>query len=392
MIGRLCSKEDLGVFYLALTIVYLARGLQEHLVSAPYVVYCQNHSGESRALYMGSSLLHQIALSLAALVALLGVLGLLSFGVGPTGLESAAWILLGALPFLQLREFIRRLAIAHLEMRAATAIDVCVAVLQLGGLALLAWYGELSVTLAYVVMGAACAVACCGWLLARRRALRFEWARAVSDWCHNWGFARWALASHMIGFGIPSFMPWIVTAVLGSGEAGALAACVSVVGTASMFMTGLAAYLIPRAAAAFARGNAAELLRVLRVAAGVYAGVLGAFAVLVLATGDFLLVLTFGTKYAGYGLTMGVLALGMVALSLGLTAGVGLWAIDRPKANLTADFCALAVTIVLILCLLRPLGVLGAALGDLAGKITGAAVRYRTFRRLLETTSDLVEA
>ena len=102
MIGRLCSKEDLGVFYLALTIVYLARGLQEHLVSAPYVVYCQNHSGESRALYMGSSLLHQIALSLAALVALLGVLGLLSFGVGPTGLESAAWILLGCVPFLQL--------------------------------------------------------------------------------------------------------------------------------------------------------------------------------------------------------------------------------------------------------------------------------------------------
>ena len=127
------------------------------------------------------------------------------------------------------------------------------------------------------------------------------------------------------------------------------------------------------------------------MAAGVYAGVLGAFAVLVLATGDFLLVLTFGTKYAGYGLTMGVLALGMVALSLGLTAGVGLWAIDRPKANLTADFSALAVTIVLILCLVVPAGRAGARRRAIWRRSHCAAVRYRTFRRLLQATSDLVE-
>ena len=103
-------------------------------------------------------------------------------------------------------------------------------------------------------------------------------------------------------------------------------------------------YLIPRAAAAFAQGNAAELLRrMLARGRRVYAGVLGAFALVVLATGDFSRLdlrnqirrLRASGRWAP-----GVLALGMVALSLGLTAGVGLWAINRPKANLTADFCA----------------------------------------------------
>ena len=73
----------------------------------------------------------------------------------------------------------------------------------------------------------------------------------------------------------------------------------------------------------------------------IYASVLGVFAIFVLASGDFLLVLAFGPKYAGYGLVMGVLALGMVALSMGLTAGIGLWAIERPQANLPADMCAI---------------------------------------------------
>jgi O-antigen/teichoic acid export membrane protein len=223
-------------------------------------------------------------------------------------------------------------------------------------------------------MGAACAAACCGWFLAKSRPLRFAWPAAVGDWWHNWSFARWALASHLIGFATPTIMPWIVTTVLGTGEAGAFAACVGVVGTASMFMTGLATYLIPKAALAFAEGGVQELRRVLRTATIIYASALGAFALLVLVTGDFLLVFAFGAKYAGYGTVVGILALSMVALSMNLTAG-----------NLFADICTLVVTLTILVCLLHPLGLLGAALSDLGGKIVGALIRYWTLHRLLKT-------
>ena len=295
------------------------------------------------------------------------------------------WVLLGALPLLLLRKFIRRLACAHLEMATAAIIDSVVAVFQFGGLLLLAHYGLLTVNLAYGVMAAACALACCGWFLAKRTPLKFSWPTALVDWRHNWSFARWALASHLVNFAAPTLMPWIVTAVHGNGEAGAFAACVGIVGTASMFMTGLATYLIPKAAKAFAQGGVDELRPVLRTAAIIFAVVLGAFTLLVFASGDYLLVLAFGSKYAGYGTAIGVLALGMAALSMGLTAGIGLWAIDRPEANLVADVCSLVVTLAILVCILQPLGLLGAALADLGGKVVGAAVRYETLRRLLKT-------
>src|SRR5207244_2970301 len=40
LLGRCASQEDLGVYYLALSVVFFARGVQEQLVSAPYMIYC----------------------------------------------------------------------------------------------------------------------------------------------------------------------------------------------------------------------------------------------------------------------------------------------------------------------------------------------------------------
>ena len=220
IIGRMCSKRELGVFYLALTIVYFARGIQDQLISAPYVIHCHKRRANSLALYSGSSFLHHLMLSLVSIALLGGAIAVLSFGSRPAGLVSAFWVLLGALPLLQLREFVRRLTTANLQIATAIAIDVGVAVLQIGGLLLLAYFDRLTVGAAYAVMGAACAVASCGWFFSQRQPFRFTLSQAILDWRHNWGFARWALASHLVGFSGVYLLPWIVMAMRGSEEAG----------------------------------------------------------------------------------------------------------------------------------------------------------------------------
>ena len=110
--------------------------------------------------------MHHLGLAAVAVALLTALLGALSFGIGPTGLFPVVWVLLGALPLLLLREFVRRLTIAHLQMATAVAIDAGVALLQLGSLLLLAYCHRLTVMSAYAAMGAACGAACCGWFLA----------------------------------------------------------------------------------------------------------------------------------------------------------------------------------------------------------------------------------
>src|SRR5437879_3484327 len=65
LLGRFTSQQELGVYYLALSVIYFARGVQEQLVSAPYMIYCSRKQGAALAEYAGSALMHQCVVMLA---------------------------------------------------------------------------------------------------------------------------------------------------------------------------------------------------------------------------------------------------------------------------------------------------------------------------------------
>lgn len=384
ILGRTCSREELGVYFLALSIVMFVRGIQEQLVSAPYMIYCNRKSGSELATYAGSSLAHQLAVTVLALAGLGGLLICLACGYGPAGLTPTAWVLLGAAPFLLLREFIRQYAFSHFQMRTAISVDAGVSAVQLAGLLALAATGTLSAAAIYAVMGLSCALACGIWWRLSRSEFRLTPPRWLPDWKHNWKFARWAAASQLVGCSAPYVLPWVLAVAHGEAETGVLAACSTLVGLGNMFVMGLSNYLSPKAAHANAQGGRNELIRVLWKTAAVFSVSLGSFFFVCLLSGDWLAVLVYGGKYAGAGPVLAILALGLWASSLAITAGNGLWAIERPQANFFADICSLVATIAATALLVQPLGVMGIALSSLVGNATSAAVLCFTLHRLVK--------
>ena len=378
IIGRMCSKEDLGIYYLALSIVLLAMAVQGRLVSAPYVVYRNRYQGDALATYAGSALVHQLAISALTIVSLFGFLVVLSFRPGPVGFVPVMTVLLGAVPFLLLREYICRFAFAHLQPATATMLDGTVAALQIGGLLLLAYFGLLSVAAVYAVMGGACAAASLGWFLAKKQPLRFDNRRVVADWLYNWSFGKWALAGKLVGETTPYILPWLLVFFHGTAATGVLAVCVTLVGFSNLFVTGLSNYLTPRAASAYAQGGSDELLDVLRKFAVLFVATLGVLCLLYFTLGGTLAALVYGRAYAEVGPIIAVLGVDLLVSSVGLVAGTGLWAIDRPQANLAGDACTLVVTTATALCLIYPFAVLGAAIAMLVGSLAGVAVRSLT--------------
>jgi O-antigen/teichoic acid export membrane protein len=378
LIGRLCSRAELGTYYLALSVVLFVRGVQEQLVSAPYTVYAQRRAGGDLAAYSGSIFVHQGMLTLLALTALAG-LGLGAAAFGPSGslLEggSAAVAVLAAMPFLLLREHIRQFAFARFRLGTVIALDAAVAFAQLGGLAVLALTGTLHVASVYAVMGLACLLAGAGWIALGGRPCRFDAARLWSDWTHNWRFGRWMLASFLVGSSAPYVMPWFVAALHGTGDTGVLAACSTLVGLANAFVMGLTNALSPQAAQAFIAGGTAELRRVLWKTAALFLVTLGPFCGLALVAGEWIAVFVYGGKYAGAGAIITVYAAATLASSLAITAGNGLCAMERPSANFAADAVALVATIIAAALLVPGCGVLGAALASLCGTTVDAGIR-----------------
>ncbi len=170
-------------------------------------------------------------------------------------------------------------------------------------------------------------------------------------------------------------MPWFVASLEGTAATGILAASSTLVGLANMFVMGVANVLSPRAAKAYAEGGTPALKPVLVITAAVFASVLGAFAVLMCFFGGQLAVLVYGESYAVAGPVIAILACGLLAGGLHVTAGNGLWAIDRPAANFRADVCSLIATIGFSVVLIGPYGVIGAALATTLGALVDASIR-----------------
>jgi len=258
-----------------------------------------------------------------------------------------------------------------------------VAVVQLGGLLLL-WYLQLlTVFTIFSMMGAACAIACIGWFLLDRPAAQIERGQVWPDWTQNWSFGRWALQSYVVGGTIPFVMPWILGLTVGMAAAGILAACNTLINISNLYLISMDRILMPRAAHAFAQGHAGDLRRVLKWAALVILPPLGAFFLVVLLFGSRLAVLIFGAQYQGHGDVLSTLALVMFANGVGSIAGIGLWAIDKPRINFAADVVTLLITVAAGFALVIPLGAFGAALAILAGTSTGCVVRTLRLQRTL---------
>jgi len=366
---------------LALSVVYFARGVQEQLVSAPYMIYCGRREGPALAEYAGSALVHQCAVMLATALSLIVALGI---GVLPNGVAAAFWLLVVAAPLLLVREFARQMSFAHLDLKRATLLDIAAATLQFAALFALAITGTLTITSTLATLAIVSGVATIGWLATSRQRMVARMTSAVNDWLHNWTFARWALASQLLACTTPYVMPWVVALSHGEAQTGLLGACSTLVGLSNTFLQGLCNFLSPQAAQAFSQGGVAELRSVLMKTALLFFATLGALAALAFLLGEQVAVLLYGPAFAGAGLIIGVLSLSVLANSAGVVAGNGLWAMERPKANFVADLCSLGVVIVATVCLVPALGPLGAAIAILAGTTTDAAVRLWILRQTMQ--------
>jgi O-antigen/teichoic acid export membrane protein len=383
LLGRFGSPEQLGIYYLALTVLQVIFNFQAELITAPYTVFCHQRKARDLAEYTGSIIAHQVALTLLALVALAGLAAAAYAGWASSALCAPLLVLLVAGPCWLLRSFVRYLCFARLHFVAAALLDGATGTLQLMGLLALCIGVGMTAAGAYVVVGIACALPLAAWWWQKRIDVAFAPQRFWPDWRDNWTFSRWSLASQLVGTLPAQVLPWFLAQTHGVAVTGVFAACASLTGIAMMFVLGIANALTPQAAQAFSAGGVPALRRVMRRTAQVFAVTVGLFCVVIAFGGEFVMQLFYGSRYGGVHLAFTLLSCGVLTNSLAIVAGNGLWAVNRPRANLIADLCILLVTVSAAFFLVGRWGITGAAAATLLGSTTGMIARTLIARRIL---------
>ena len=383
IIGQACTKEQFGLYMLGFSIVLFVMTLQTSLISTPYMVYSPRLKGSEHTRYTGSTLIHQLGLS-ALIIIILAIVGtVFSFGIGPQGLAPVVWALVVVIAFILLREYIRQISFANFRFKTALILDSVVSVVQLCGLLMFAYFGVLSASMAYWVVGLACGIAGIGWLVWIRKTISLQLNQVISDLVQNWSFGKWVFTSGLLFSFSMSLYPWILAAFHGIADTGVWAACFGIAAIGNPLLFGIQNFLGPKIVNSYAEGGAVALRRFVFKTSAVFSLSITPFCLGLLFFGGSLTVLFYGDKYAGNGLVVSVLALNLFVTAVSFSFSRALFAIERADIDFVVNFVAMFILLTLGLWLIKAFGPLGVACGLLVGNTIATALRYLLFSRLV---------
>lgn len=391
VLGRFAGADELGLYAVAFAVLVLTANLQEAFVTTPYTVYGCRLAEPQRRVYAGNVLLQHGTLALAVAAGFLLAVPLLrGIGVGAPFVGLIGAMALVA-PAVLLWELARRVAIAHLRLGEALAIDAATSSLQIALIGAAMASGQLSALTAYGCVAVACLLVGVVWLWARRRMFRLDIGSALAGVAPHWRFGRWVFASQAAQALQRYSLLWLVAAQLGATAAGGFAACQNLMLMANPALLGMSNLFAPALAHSSARGGREAVLRLLRAVAVRFAPVIAAISVLLAFFAGDLLTLLFGEAYRPYRTAAHLLAPVPLAWAAHMAFSGGLRALERPRAAFQGDAAGLVSGVGLALVLTPLWGVAGAA-AALVGcsTITAALQSWALFRS--RDASDTVVA
>ncbi len=372
---------------LGFTIATFVPVLQSSLISTPYTVYSPRLKDNAHSQYTGSTLIHLAALCAVTVFALAAAGVVISCGIGPEGLAPVMWALVLAITPILLRDYARRVCFAGLRMKTALHLDSCVFFIQTAGLLALAHLKVLSAGRAFWVTGGACGIAALGWLILERRVFELKVSQIVPDLWRNWALGKWVCANSIISASGVLLYPWLVTAFHGTAATAVFSACMGVVSLTNPFINGVCNILGPKTSHAYAFGGCAAVRSVVSKAILLLAAPVALFCLAIGLFGDHSVVLMYGGKYAGHGVLVLILALSVLASTIAVPFGFGLWAMERADANFVVTLISFGAMLTLGLWLVKRFGPLGAAYGLLIGNAGASTVRYIMYAMLSKDES-----
>lgn len=379
-VGRCCGAKTLGLYTLIVAAIAILVGIQDQLITAPYVMFHHRRRGHA-ATYQGSVLLHQLMMILITVVV---AAGLVVVTWSPEA-QITGVILTVALPGLLMRAFLREMALAHHRILELLLLDGWICGCQLLTVAMLMLTDGTNLATLYATSGAACLISVVVWWRTRGRQLQFCRRACQIHWRRNWRFGRWALATHLAGCSTPYVMPWVLFAICGQAETGKLGSASVIVGVANILLSGLGDFLTPRAARAYATGGLDELRKMLRSMLGISVLAIGGVCAVALLCGQSIVDSLYDGRFPDVGPLISLLTFSVLANATGNVAGNGLWALNLPRSNFVADMLTLIVAIAAAPLLIRPWGATGAALATLIACSCGAIARQLIFQQSVRT-------
>lgn len=387
------SENNFAYYTLAQNLMIWAAEFQATLVFTPHTIITPRLRAAALRRFHGSTLIHNFAIS--ALTAIAAIVAAVLTAPHNHDMAIVLAALGAGLLVIGLRNYARPYAFAQRQPLAAFLLDLGVATLQIGGLAVLKYFGHLEAWTAIATIGVASAVPAFVWLATHWRHFAPNVRHSVEDIKNEWPNTRFVFFSGMVWNAGMQLYPWLIAVLAGEHEVAVWGACYTLAAVANPLMMGMQNFIGPRVAEAAAELPTREFARrVYRIAIFTAALMAGPAILLSIFAGKALHLLTHG-QFDGQHLTISLLCAAIVTQALTFTLSRGLFVIDRADLDMYCNLLPLATLFTFGVWATHAYRVEGAAASMLIAQLFSATSRGVLFAYAISkkspTTPPLTE-
>lgn len=366
-----------ALYTLAFNLMIWAGEFQATLVFTPHTIRSPHLSGEALRRFHGSTLLHNTAVS--AISALL-ILGAAAFEWSSDRAMGAVLLTLGlGTIVIGLRNYARPYAFTARRPMSAFLLDLAVAVLQIGGVLVLAKFNVLDAWTAVAVVAVSSALPAIVWLLASHRHFDPNVKQALRDLRDAWPQTKWVFLSGMTWNAGMLLYPWLIKSIKGDIAVATWGACFQLACVANPLLMGLQNFIGPRVAEAVTELPRRTFGRYVYRTALSTAAVMTLPAILLSLYADAALSWLTRGAFTGQHVAITFLCLSIVVQAITFTLSRGLFALHRADFDLYCNSLPLITLFTLGIHLTQTFGVVGATFSLLTASLLSAASRSILF-------------
>ncbi len=381
LVARAAGEGELGLYALGFLVFMFQVALAKALLWTPYTSLFPRLATDRQKEFTAS-----VTCYLAVLVTVGGCIVVAAGAVWQTfspQRQDFARLLIALGPattLLLLREHVRCLALARLDVYRLLVLDAAVTVTQALLLVALLAMGRLTAVSAYLAMAVAC-VWSLAWIWSRRRQFAPSIGALRNDWRPLWGISRWIVPTAVMSQLGSQAPRWLLEALYGLRQMGLFMSSQVVIQMANPLVLGNANYFGPRSATIFARQGAAGLwqytIRNTLFLLALITGIALAAGVL----GPALIAVVYGASFQVDRALLVPLAFGMLSENLLQPIDFAMLTLGRASLSTAAAALRLAINLIVTTSLVYAWGAPGIGYGLLAANLAALLWLWLAFWR-----------
>ncbi len=381
VVGRLLSIGDFGSFSLGLSLLVFSLVFQDNLLATPYTYHLYKADGERRRGLRAGALVQSLMLAVVCGALLISVSSLPFFAERGEDLPPIFFALALSLPLMFLRECLRRQFFAEFHMAHALKLDLSVSALQFSFLFIIWFTGWLEPYAVFAAMSLAAGLGVAAGAFIMRRQFDFRAMSVAADTRANIVFGRWLLAGSFCHLGSLYSYPWMVYMMHGKTEAGAFAACFSLINLLNPFILGFNNYFRPKIIQTYMESGVTAMHKLIMRACLLFVPMAGGIVLFLAIAGGWLVRLVYGEDFSGLGMAVGIISIAIAPTIVSAPLQLGILALNKPQLNPVFHIVALIVTAVAGMPLAVLYGTIGAAWGFVLSTSCACAALAYLYRR-----------